>query len=95
MAGIDIFDEKYAYASGSKANRLRAFWTEENDEMLTPVLVALIEWVGDAGEADPNKLESARQIVDRLKGGPLSKSQGVSMPRPGGAEVCHQSVDKS
>lgn len=24
--GIDIFDQKYNYASGSKANRLRGFW---------------------------------------------------------------------
>jgi hypothetical protein len=27
--GIEIYDSKYDYASGSKANRLRAFWDIE------------------------------------------------------------------
>lgn len=28
---IDIFDQKYNYTSGSKANRLRGFWQVAND----------------------------------------------------------------
>jgi len=27
--GLDIYDSKYDYGSGSKANRLRAFWNVE------------------------------------------------------------------
>jgi hypothetical protein len=29
--GRDIYDQRYNYASGSKANRLRGFWTEETN----------------------------------------------------------------
>jgi hypothetical protein len=31
---IDIYDEKYNYRSGSKANRLRGFWTEEPNHIV-------------------------------------------------------------
>jgi hypothetical protein len=31
-AGLDIYDTRYDYASGSKANRLRAFWNLEDDQ---------------------------------------------------------------
>ena len=27
--GLDIYDSRYDYGSGSKANRLRAFWQKE------------------------------------------------------------------
>ena len=29
--GIEIYDEKYDYESGSKANRMRALWEETRD----------------------------------------------------------------
>ena len=29
--GIDIYEEKYNYGSGSKANRLRGFWNVESN----------------------------------------------------------------
>ena len=29
--GIDIYDAKYDYGSGSKANRMRAFWQRESN----------------------------------------------------------------
>ena len=36
--GGNIFDEKYNYDSGSKANRLRAFWTTEPNELVAKLL---------------------------------------------------------
>ena len=30
-SGLDIYDTKYEHASGSKANRLRAFWRKESN----------------------------------------------------------------
>lgn len=36
--GIDIYDEKYYYATGSKANRMRAFWEKEGNHTVWKVL---------------------------------------------------------
>jgi hypothetical protein len=42
--GIDIYDDKYAYASGSKANRLRAFWAKEPNYIVGKLISALLEY---------------------------------------------------
>ena len=33
-AGRDIYDSRYDYGSGSKANRLRAFWQKEDNAVV-------------------------------------------------------------
>jgi hypothetical protein len=38
--GLDIWDDRYRYGSGSKANRLRGFWTVEDDETVGRLLLA-------------------------------------------------------
>jgi len=40
---LDIYDSKYDYGSGSKANRLRAFWTRESDDFVGKLLLDLLE----------------------------------------------------
>lgn len=40
----DIYDDKYDRHSGSKANRLRAFWDIENDPTVGKLLIELIEY---------------------------------------------------
>lgn len=40
---LDIYDSKYDYGSGSKANRLRAFWTRESDDFVGKLLLNLLE----------------------------------------------------
>ncbi len=40
---IDIFEEKYNYVSGSKANRLRAFWDQEPNHLVGHLSSELIE----------------------------------------------------
>ncbi len=41
--GVDIWDDKYDYSSGSKANRLRALWSIEPDSIVGKVLKDLLE----------------------------------------------------
>ncbi len=43
-AGVDIYQSKYNYASGSKANRLRAFWTKEGNAVVGKLLNKLLEY---------------------------------------------------
>lgn len=45
--GRDIFDQKYAYGSGSKANRLRAFWSKEPNHVVGKLLSGLLEYCKD------------------------------------------------
>jgi len=40
---IDIYDGKYDYESGSKANRLRAFWDIESDKIVGTLLIDMLE----------------------------------------------------
>lgn len=42
--GINIYDDKYDYASGSKANRLRAFWKKEPNYLVGRLLSDLLEY---------------------------------------------------
>jgi len=40
----DIWSDKYAYGSGSKANRLRAFWEKEPDNLVGKLLPEMLEY---------------------------------------------------
>lgn len=42
--GKEIFDKKYDYASSSKANRMRAFWTKEPNHVVGKLLGDLLEY---------------------------------------------------
>ena len=73
--GIDIYDEKYNYGSGSKANRLRGFWSEESNYNIATLLDKLLEYWFDqaqSGEinydrADENNHQDCIGIVEKLK----------------------------
>lgn len=41
-SNIDIYDEKYNYRSGSKANRLRGFWKEESNPIVGELTGSLL-----------------------------------------------------
>src|SRR6266446_889112 len=43
--GLDIYDVKYNYASGSKANRMRGFWQVADDLMVGKSISKLIEYI--------------------------------------------------
>ena len=73
--GIDIYDEKYNYGSGSKANRLRGFWNVESNYNIGQLLGKLLEyWFNQiqTGEinydnADENNYKDCLIIVEKLK----------------------------
>lgn len=43
-ASRDIYDSKYAYSSGSKANRIRAFWDKEPGSVVGKLVVDMLEY---------------------------------------------------
>ncbi|MDO8477814.1 MAG: abortive infection family protein [Candidatus Rokubacteria bacterium] len=66
--GRDIYDAKYDYASGSKANRLRAFWTQEPNYLVGKLTTDLLEYCRPpAGDPDRDRLfEACIRIAARL-----------------------------
>lgn len=53
--GIDIYEEKYSCGSGSKANRLRGFWSEESNYNVGKLLEKLLEyWLCQVQTGDIN-----------------------------------------
>jgi hypothetical protein len=68
--GRNIFDSKYEYASGSKANRLRAFWQKEDNALVGKLMNDLLDYVETEGAVK----EACRVIVGRL----LSKTPAAN-----------------
>ncbi len=72
--GVDIYDEKYNYASGSKANRIRGFWQVADDKQVGDSIAGLINYIeaqiliGRLSKDDfPNALmDRAKEITNRL-----------------------------
>jgi hypothetical protein len=67
--GIDIYDDKYNFSSGSKANRMRAFWELESNYLVAKALDTIFsEWLEFEGYGSPDTPpEECRLIVKRLK----------------------------
>jgi hypothetical protein len=73
--GVEIYDGKYDYASGSKANRLRAFWQKEPNHVVGQLLTILLEYWKVKKQAGYSEITSAEQtlydeclrIAERLK----------------------------
>lgn len=66
--GINIYDAKYDYGSGSKANRLRAFWQAEPDHIVAKAMSALLELLELDFAPDPVLVAKARGVISRLEG---------------------------
>ena len=73
--GIDIYDHKYDYASGSKANRLRAFWSKEPNYLVGVLLEDLLEYwrtrkllrEEETNQPERDLFEECKRIVERLE----------------------------
>lgn len=73
---IDIYDEKYNYHSGSKANTLRAFWKKEDNLKVGKLLKNLLEYLKVTKKINnqiisidwQNLFNECQSIVDRLQG---------------------------
>lgn len=79
--GRDIYDEKYNRASGSKANRLLGFWTEENNRRVGKLLGDLIDY-GLSERAfnvnDPNHAACRRTVARLLQDSPVPELDALS-----------------
>jgi hypothetical protein len=72
--GIDIYNAKYDYSSGSKANRLRAFWTKESNYLVAKLLANMLEyWTTskllrdeDTNQPERDLHEECERIVERF-----------------------------
>lgn len=75
--GVNIFDQKYNYASGSKANRLRGFWQAADDTLVGKSIDKLIEYIDNQivlgnlkkEEFSPELVQRGRSVAARLRGG--------------------------
>jgi hypothetical protein len=74
--GINIYDEKYNYATGSKANRIRGFWQVANDPLVGRSIEKLLEYIDSQivlghfkkEEFPPELMDRGRKIASRLLG---------------------------
>lgn len=66
--GRDIYNAKYNYASGSKANRIRAFWKQEPNHLVGKLVKDLLEYSRPAaGDPDRDRLfDDCQRIATRL-----------------------------
>ena len=71
--GVDIYDDRYKFHGNSKANRLRAFWDIETDELVGRVSIGLLE-LGEIHNRNSDSLRNGRSIAARLLGTSLEES---------------------
>jgi hypothetical protein len=71
--GRDIFDSKYNYRSGSKANRLRSFWQKEDNAVVGKLMADMLDYLGESGQ----RIEICRLIIARLLNGTPSSTQTI------------------
>lgn len=65
---IDIYDEEYNYISGSKANRLRAFWDKQTDALVSDSILKLIKhWEVTNLLNGRNVSETEKEIANHCK----------------------------
>ena len=65
---INIFSEKYNKNSGSKMNRLRAFWELEGNILVAEVLTELLNISKGIDKIDKKDLEEAERYIFKLSG---------------------------
>lgn len=74
--GIDIYNDKYNYASGSKANQMRGFWQIADNQTTGKSIAKLIEYIenqillGYLNNSDfpQDIINKGKEISDRLLG---------------------------
>lgn len=77
IVGIEIYGAAFAQGSGSKANRMRAFWRVGTDEQAIKMLKGLLEgWeIYSTGPISESARTLLRQIVARLGGHEINPAQ--------------------
>jgi len=103
--GVDIYDARYDYASGSKANRLRGFWGKEPNFRVGILLAGLLEYfrtsrqLNRQGSAEPEDqlLHECSKIAERLQQDlPVDQTEAIRAYSPDRAfSVLAQSIRES
>lgn len=62
--GVDIYNKKYNYLSGSKANRLRGFWLRADEKLVGKSILKLIEYIENQVLLDNLKKDDF--LIDRI-----------------------------
>jgi hypothetical protein len=92
--GKQIFSSDYDSGSGSKANRLRAFWSKEPDDVVAQLLSVLLDYVRESVGESPEVAECAR-IVDRLRLiQPVAAAPGTAKQHQQGAQPSIQAPER-
>ena len=71
VVGIDIYDSRFSLGSGSKANRMRAFWKVATDAQVSRLLAGLREgWELYSTKPKPASADRLlEQMITRMSGG--------------------------
>ena len=71
VLGIDVYDKRYAYRTGSKANRMRGFWKADSNHSVGIVLDKMIDYAEGRGLTPEQRIvrDGCRQIASRLLDG--------------------------
>ena len=86
-AGVDIYDDKYILSSGSKANRLRAFWQQEPNYIVGQLTNSLLDYwkekkqlrYSDITPSEQNLYDECARIAERLKqDSPIENLEAIS-----------------
>jgi len=64
-SGLNIYDSRYDYGSGSKANRLRKLWQVEGDATVGKLMNEMLDY-GFSGARETALASECRRIVARL-----------------------------
>src|SRR5712671_3869809 len=84
--GRDIYDARYDYASGSKANRLRAFWEKEDNAVVGKLMDEMLDYRAGNGPLD----EVCRLIAARL----LKNSSPITPAQTGSQDKQQAALDQ-
>lgn len=82
----NIWDDAYNYSSGSKANRIRAFWDREPNSIVGKLIAALLEYRElrhpSRDEESQRLHEDCRRIVERLSSTRRAGESAAATVRP-------------
>jgi hypothetical protein len=67
--GRSIYDQRYTYGSGSKANQIRGFWQVEANHVVGKLMGDLLDYAVEIGKVikDTEWYKECEKIVLRLK----------------------------
>jgi hypothetical protein len=76
-----IYDPRYDYGSGSKANRLRAFWNAEGNPVVAKLMGDMLDYAVEIGSIvkDNPLVEECRRIIIRMtQDGPVTELNALT-----------------